>query len=123
MVQKQIQKYKKIINFDNLLCEINVWQNFRENDDFNYKIEVNCIYKLKEIFIKNNLIKLFPTISKLFQIYLTIPISPRRFSKQLTRIKTRDSFLTNRMVNEWNKLSVEVAKAKSKNEFKNKLDK
>ncbi|RNA30551.1 hypothetical protein BpHYR1_052201 [Brachionus plicatilis] len=44
-LETNLDIYKEIINFDNFLSEINVWQNFRKNDEFNYKIE------LKEIFI------------------------------------------------------------------------
>ena len=45
-----------------------------------------------------------------------------RIVKQLTRIKQRENFMTNRVVENWNKLPQDVIGANSKNIFKNKLD-
>jgi hypothetical protein len=46
-----------------------------------------------------------------------------RLVKQLTKLDSRANFLSNRVVNEWNKLPTEVVESKSVNQFKNRLDK
>ncbi len=48
--------------------------------------------------------------------------SKHRLVKQFTRIRQRQHFMTNRIVDTWNKLPEQVVRAKSKNSFKNKLD-
>ena len=45
-----------------------------------------------------------------------------RYSREATRSEARQNFLTNRIVNKWNELPIEVVNAKSVNEFKIKLD-
>ncbi|RNA19304.1 hypothetical protein BpHYR1_017959 [Brachionus plicatilis] len=47
---------------------------------------------------------------------------PILITKQLTKTKQRENFLTNRVVNSWNSLPSEIINASSKNNFKNKLD-
>ena len=46
-----------------------------------------------------------------------------RLTKQVTKLDSRANFLSNRIVNEWNKLPSEVIEAISINQFKNRLDK
>jgi hypothetical protein len=46
-----------------------------------------------------------------------------RITRQLTKIDARSNFLSNRIVNEWNKLPTEVVEAITINQFKNRLDK
>ena len=45
-----------------------------------------------------------------------------RIVKQVTKIKQRENFLTNRVANNWRDLPAEVINAKSTNNFKNRLD-
>lgn len=45
-----------------------------------------------------------------------------RVAKQLSKIDARDSFLSNRVVNDWNSLPNETVNSKSVNQFKNRLD-
>jgi hypothetical protein len=45
-----------------------------------------------------------------------------RVTKQLSKIDARDSFLSNRIVNDWNSLPNEIVNSKSVNQFKNRLD-
>jgi ribonucleases P/MRP protein subunit RPP40 len=46
-----------------------------------------------------------------------------RLVKQVTKLDHRANFLSNRVVNEWNKLPTEVVSSSTVNQFKNKLDK
>ena len=45
-----------------------------------------------------------------------------KLMKTRTKEKTRTNFLTNRVVNDWNKLPATVVQAKTLNQFKNRLD-
>ena len=46
-----------------------------------------------------------------------------RLVKQVTKLDHRANFLSNRVVNEWNKLPTEVVSSSTVNQFKNKLAK
>ena len=46
-----------------------------------------------------------------------------KFAKQRSRLNVRASFFSQRVVNDWNKLSNDVVSADSVNAFKNRLDK
>ena len=46
-----------------------------------------------------------------------------RLVKQITKLDSRANFLSNRVVNEWNKLPTEVVNSSTVNQFKNRLDK
>ncbi|CAF0831184.1 unnamed protein product, partial [Brachionus calyciflorus] len=90
LLEAKLDIYRDIIDFQNVLCEIQVWKNYIKNQP-EFINEDSCIQKLKDFFGKNNLKNLFPNINKLFQIYLTIPVSsatPERTFSCLKRIKT-----------------------------------
>lgn len=90
LLETKLDIYRDIIDFQNVLCEIQVWKNYLKNQP-EFINEDFCIQKLKDFFGKNNLKNLFPNINKLFQIYLTIPVSsatPERTFSCLKRIKT-----------------------------------
>ena len=48
--------------------------------------------------------------------------SKHRLVKQITKIKQRENFLSNRVVSNWNMMPEDVVNATSKNSFKRKLD-
>ena len=47
----------------------------------------------------------------------------KRLHRELAKKRCRYHYLTNRVVDDWNSLSQEAIDSKSKNEFKNKIDK
>lgn len=104
LLETKINIYRDIVNFENLFCEIQVWQSYIKNPEFKFFRDNFCIFKLRDLFKINNLKNLFPNIAKLFQIYLTIPISsatPERTFSCLKRIKTwlRNSISQDRISN------------------------
>ena len=46
-----------------------------------------------------------------------------RLTKQITKCKQRENFFTNRIANEWRELPAHIVNSKSKDAFKNRIDK
>ena len=46
-----------------------------------------------------------------------------RLTKQITKCQQRENFFTNRIANEWRELPAHIVNSKSKNAFKNRIDK
>ncbi|CAF0772997.1 unnamed protein product [Brachionus calyciflorus] len=70
--------YKDLIDFESLLSEIKVWQNFRKRPEMDLKLEECSIDKLQEI-------------------YLTIPISSASPERSFSCLKRIKSYLRNSM--------------------------
>ena len=75
-----------------------------------------------------NRISWFHTLAPQHSLYLDGPAGGirggnHRLTKQLTKVDSRANFLSNRIVNDWNKLPTEVIESITINQFKNRLDK
>ncbi|CAF1106835.1 unnamed protein product [Brachionus calyciflorus] len=102
--------------------------------DYDSRLKALKLTNLEERRKRGDLIEFFKILSKNVDYDLTNPVKYRpnaynlrghsmRVTKELVKkCKIRDNFLTNRVVNDWNKLPQEIISAKTVNSFKAKLD-
>ncbi|CAF1107795.1 unnamed protein product [Brachionus calyciflorus] len=99
-IRKNLAIYKDIINFESLLSEMKVWINFKNSNQNELKLSYSNISSLKDIFVERKFFSLLPNISKLLQIYLTVPISSASAERSFSCLKRLKTWLRNSMSQE-----------------------
>ena len=99
-LKSNLSIYDKLIDFDLLGSEIQIFNNLKENSNFSKRIinkTKSFCEHLCDFFLEHKILIILPNISKLFRIYLTLPISSSSAERSFSALKRIKTWLRNTM--------------------------